>query len=231
MAPAIQTKKEIDMEKILSAAVWIIFLAPLIYLLIIWQNLPAKVPMHYNLNGVIDRYGDKSELLLMALIITGVNIGTYLFLSNVHRIGPKRNGLENKDRMQRMAFVISVFQASLLCVIIYSSAIASIELVPGVVLSGVGLLLSFIGNYMYNIKPNYFAGLRLPWTLENEDNWRKTHHLGGKLWFIGGLLITIICLFLPFKTGIIVFFIIIAILIIIPAVYSYNLHKQQKNFH
>ncbi len=218
------------MKKILSIAVWIIFLAPLIYLFIIWQNLPVKVPMHYNLNGVIDRYGSKNELLLMALIITGVNIGTYFLLSNVHRIKPIRNGLENKDRMQRMAFVISVFLASVLCVIIYSSAHASIEFVPGIILSGVGLLLSFIGNYMYNIKPNYFAGLRLPWALKNEDNWRKTHHLGGKLWFIGGLLMTIAGLFLPFKWGMIVFCIVIVILIIIPTVYSYNLYKQQKTF-
>ena len=62
------------------------------------------------------------------------------------------------------------------------------------VFAGVGLLLCLIGNYMHTIKPNYFAGLRLPWTLNNEDNWRKTHLLAGKLWFVGGLVIAILCL-------------------------------------
>jgi uncharacterized membrane protein len=219
------------MKKILSSIIWVIFLVPGIYLSAVWQTLPVKVPMHYNMAGDIDRYGSKNELLVMVLIITAVNIGAYLLLINVHRIDPKKNGEENKDRMQRMAFVISVFISGLLCAIIYSAVNESIKFIPGIVFPGVGLLLSFIGNYMYNIKPNYFAGFRLPWTLENEDNWRKTHHLAGKLWFIGGFAIATICLFLSFKPGIIVFFIAMAILVIIPFVYSYHLYKQQQKLH
>ena len=42
-----------------------------------------------------------------------------------------------------------------------------------------GLLFMFIGNLMYSIKPNYFAGIRLPWTLSSDDNWRATHKVGG----------------------------------------------------
>lgn len=96
------------------------------------------------------------------------------------------------------------------------------------IFAGVGLLFSFIGNYMHTLKPNYFAGLRLPWTLENEDNWRKTHQLAGKLFFAGGLLIAVICLFTPVIVSIIAFFTICTIIVLIPCIYSYRLYKQQQ---
>jgi len=83
-----------------------------------------------------------------------------------------------------------------------------------------------MGNYMHTIKPNYFAGLRLPWTLNNEDNWRKTHLLAGKLWFIGGLVIAILCLVVPGTAAIVLFFIATIVLILVPVIYSYRLYKQ-----
>jgi len=219
------------MKKTLTTIVWIILLVPVIYLSAIWQNLPASIPMHFNLEGEVDRFGKKAELIFLVLIISVINIGVYLLLSNAYRIDPKKNAPENKDRMQRMAFVVSIFISATLCMIIYNTANASMKFMPGIILSGVGVLFSFLGNYMYNIKPNYFAGLRLPWTLENEENWKKTHQVAGKLWFAGGIIIVIISLLLPFKACMIVFLIITAIITIIPVVYSYRIYKQQKSLH
>ena len=98
----------------------------------------------------------------------------------------------------------------------------------GLILAGVGLLFAIIGNYLPNLRPNYFAGLRLPWTLENPENWKKTHALAGKLWFAGGLLLAVICLLMPDKIALIFFFVVTAIIIIIPCIYSYRLFKKQK---
>jgi uncharacterized membrane protein len=115
-----------------------------------------------------------------------------------------------------------------MCLIIYSSTRGSIEISIGLVFSGVGLLLAFIGNYFPNLKPNYFAGLRLPWTLENEDNWRKTHRLAGKIFFAGGLLLAVTCLFTPPVVSIIIFFTGTITMVVIPCVYSYRLYKKQQ---
>ncbi|MEO8711656.1 MAG: SdpI family protein, partial [Parafilimonas sp.] len=90
-----------------------------------------------------------------------------------------------------------------------------------------GLLFALLGNNMYNMQPNYFAGIRLPWTLESEDNWRKTHHLAGRLWFFGGLLFAIIVLFLNNKWAGYSGAVILAILILIPVFYSYKLYRSQ----
>jgi uncharacterized membrane protein len=89
-----------------------------------------------------------------------------------------------------------------------------------------GLLFLVLGNYMYSVKPNYFIGFRVSWTLQNEDNWRKTHQLAGKLWVAGGLLITLASLLLPTIPGIIVSGIILLAMIIAPGVFSYRYYRQ-----
>jgi uncharacterized membrane protein len=89
-----------------------------------------------------------------------------------------------------------------------------------------GLLFAIIGNYMNNLKPNWFAGLRLPWTLENEDNWRRTHQLASKLWFAGGLLMALCGFLLPFKAAFTALIIIGLIIVIVPGVYSYRIYKE-----
>ena len=82
------------------------------------------------------------------------------------------------------------------------------------------------------MKPNYFIGIRTPWTLENEETWRKTHKLGGKLWLIGGLL-TILLAFVAKSNSFLAisFGTITAIETLVPIIYSYvefkKIHKNE----
>jgi len=91
-----------------------------------------------------------------------------------------------------------------------------------------GLFFAVLGNLFYSVKPNYFVGIRTPWALENEENWRRTHHFSAKLWFAGGILAAIVTLFLPMKAGVILFSIIAGMLAIIPFVYSYRIYKSRQ---
>jgi len=51
-----------------------------------------------------------------------------------------------------------------------------------------GFAFAGMGIYMPKLKQNYYAGFKLPWTLESEENWNATHRLAGKIWPVGGLL-------------------------------------------
>jgi uncharacterized membrane protein len=216
------------MEKFLKKIIWLVFAIPVAYLAIVWNGLPAIMPMHFNLKGNVDRYGSKNELLAMIAILSALNVGLYFLLRNIYRIDPRKYAFENRERLHRIGVAISIFLSAVLCLIIYGCSHGNIKFSTRLILAGVGLLFTFIGNYIYNIKPNYFAGLRLPWTLENEENWRKTHLLAGKLWFAGGLLIAILSLLFPLIMAIASFFVVMLPLIIIPCVYSYRLYKKQK---
>lgn len=214
------------MTKYFKFLVWPVALAPIIYLAIAWSSFPERVAMHFNLEGQPDRYGDKKEMIIMICVLSAVSAGIYFLLSNIYKIDPKKYAAENKDRLQRMGFAVAVFISALACFIIYSTAKGSIEAGMRYIFAGVGLLISLIGNYMHSIKPNYFAGLRLPWTLNNENNWRKTHLLAGKLWFAGGLIMSVLCLVLPDKATMILFFLVMVVLVMIPVIYSYRMYKK-----
>jgi uncharacterized membrane protein len=216
------------MDKFLKRVIWLFIIAPAVYLAVIWNTIPETIAMHFNLKGEVDRYGSKNELITIILILTLVNVAIYLLLPQVYRIDPKRYAAENKSRLHRIAFAVSVFIAAVVCLIIYSSIHGNIKFGFRFILAGIGLLLAIIGNYMYNIKPNYFAGFRLPWTLNNDENWKKTHLLGGKLLFGGGLLIAVICLFTSFLLSMIILFTILISITLITCIYSYNLHKRLK---
>lgn len=218
------------MTRFLQYIVWLVIIAPLLYLAAIWKKLPATIPMHYNIKGEVDRYGNKSELFLVTGIFLGVSIAMYLIMTNIHRIDPRKQSTrKNLPLMKRLAFVLVVFLSGISLFIIYSAQTGITQLQPGFILAGLSLLLSFIGNYMYTLRPNYFAGIRLPWTLNNDENWRKTHQLAGKLWFIGGIILAIVIAALPAKGAFITLFIGIGILTIVPAVYSYSLYRKMKN--
>ncbi len=219
------------MNKILNRIVWPVILIPSVYLAISWNKLQERIPLHFDLKGNPDRYGNKKELLIAVIILTVVSGLIYLLLKNIYRIDPKRYAAENKDRLLRLGFAVAVCMAALVCMIIYSGVHGASGFNASLILGGVGLLFAIIGNYLPNLKPNYFAGIRLPWTLENPDNWKKTHALAGKLWFGGGLVLAVICLLIPANIAFVVFFSVTAIITIIPCVYSYRLFKEQKKIN
>lgn len=229
MVLTIQIEKKVVMNKILNRVVWPIILIPGIYLACIWNSIPETIPVHFDIKGNADRYGNKKEMLVPVIIISVVSLFIYFLFKNIYRIDPKKYAAENKDRMQRIGFAVAVFMNAINCMIIYSAANGGSRFDIGLVLGGVGLLFAIIGNYMPNMKPNYFAGFRLPWTLENAGNWKKTHALAGKLWFAGGLFLAVACLLMPTTIALVLFFAVTIIMTVIPGVYSYRLHKNKKD--
>ena len=98
-----------------------------------------------------------------------------------------------------------------------------------VILSGVLILFMVLGNYFGKLRPNYFVGIRTPWTLENETVWLKTHRLGGKVWVYGSLIMLIAKFLLPMEPFFIFIFIGFTLIIaLIPIVYSYLLYKKME---
>lgn len=90
----------------------------------------------------------------------------------------------------------------------------------------IGAFYVLLGNYFKTIKPNYFVGIRTPWTLENESIWKSTHKLGGKLWVAGGLVVIFTSLMLNEQNAFTMFLIITAIITLIPVAHSYLQFKK-----
>ena len=178
-----------------------LLVAPLIALAILWNDLPERVPIHWNLRGQIDGWAPKSfGLLIMPLM----SLGTIALLHILPWFDPKlRRNAGAPGRMQHvlgiLRLALAAFFAALFCMQIAAALghpVAAGRIVPTATL----LLLAVIGNYLSNLRPNYFAGIRTPWTLESPATWRATHRLGGRLTFYGSLLLLILQFFVTEST-------------------------------
>lgn len=196
---------------------------PFIYLAYIWNQLPEKIPIHWNFKGQIDRFGDKAELLLIPILLP---LLTYVLFLVIPKIDPKNKLNKMGNKPQTIKALVTTFMSVLALFIIYSAKNQSLTN-PNYIVLSIGILYIILGNYFKTIKANYFIGIRTPWTLESETVWKETHILGGKMWFIGGITIALLCLILDEKVNFLIFLIITGIITIIPVIYSYILFRKE----
>ena len=202
-----------------------IVLLPFIYLGYIWNNLPEKVPMNLNLKGEIDDWGSKYSLIGLVFLLP---VLTYVLMLVVPKIDPKKRIEFMGGKYYQFKFILVTFMSVLALVIIYISNNQKLSS-PSMIVILLGTLFVFMGNYFKVIKQNYFIGIKTPWTLENEEVWKLTHLLAGKMWVIGGIVIVLCSLLLPENINFYFFISITAVISIVPIVYSYLIFKKLKN--
>lgn len=203
-----------------------IVLLPFVYLAYTWNQLPEKVPMHWNVKGEVDRYGNKVELLLIPILLP---LLVYVIFLVVPKIDPKNKLKTMGKKLHTLKFLATTFMSLLAIYILYSSKNETLYN-PDYIVLFVGVLYIIFGNYFKTIKANYFIGIRTPWTLESETVWKKTHELGGKLWFVGGIIVVLSSLILEQQYYFTVFVVITIIIALVPIVYSYILFRKEKKW-
>lgn len=190
---------------------------PFLYLLFIWNELPEKVPLHWNLKGEIDRFGSKAELILIPILLP---LLIYVIFLIIPKIDPKNKLNQMGNKLDNLKLISTVIMSVMALYILYASKMQSFGNLTVLFLAN-GLLVFVLGNYFKTIKPNYFIGIRTPWTLESEEVWKSTHILGGKLWFAAGILFIISSLVFDIKTNVYICISILSIIIFIPIIFSY----------
>lgn len=149
--------------------------------LIVWPYAPDQIPVHWNAAGEVDRYGGKVEGLLG---IPLMSLGIYLLLRFAPRIDPGR------ANYARFAGSYTAIRAGLqvLFAVIFGLVLAWVLKWPidvsRAVPLGVGALFILIGLVLGKVRPNWFVGIRTPWTISSKRSWVRTHRLGGWL-FVG----------------------------------------------
>ena len=197
----------------------IITLLPMIFGFIVWDRLPENIATSFGWNGEITGYSSKMFAVVgLPVMLTFVNLICIIATS----ADPRRKNINNKV----FSVVIGIVPVcSLLCgACIYANALGYKISVESIMPVFMGVLFLVLGFILPKCKQNYTIGIKLPWTLHDEENWNKTHKLAGKLWICGGIIMIVSGLFnLTF-----IFVTIIFALVIIPTVYSYLLYRKQK---
>lgn len=199
-----------------------IVLMPFIYLAFIWNTLPEKVPTHWNYKGEADHWGDKFSLIGALFMMPVLMYGLMLVIP---KIDPKKRISQMGGKFYQLKFLLVLCMSMLALFIIFITKNQTFSS-PNLIYIIIGILFLVLGNYFKVIQPNYFIGIRTPWTLENAEVWKVTHVFAGKFWFVGGLVIVLGGLIFENKAFSIVFISLVVVLVIVPMVYSYIKFKE-----
>jgi uncharacterized membrane protein len=198
----------------------VIGLIPLIVAAFYYSKLPEQMASHFGINGEANGSMKKEYFLLLIGLVT---IGIPMLFKITRHIDPKRlNYIKFEDSFELMRLFISILLSGLfLLTIFYNLGYTMGIRFWGIPATGVFFIL--IGNILGRIRFNYFFGIRTPWTLANEEVWRRTHRFGGPIFMIGGILmLTSVFFEKPF----LVILTALLILIIVPIGYSYVISRK-----
>lgn len=209
-----KNKIKFKKESVISVIISILLFA--LVNLLFYKKMPETLPTHWGFNNKIDGYSSKfTALITTPLLLIFLNIFSCFMLDN----DPK-----NKDKNN---FVITIGKATIPLVMLITFVISVFyglgkKINVMVIISiFVDFLLILIGNYLPKTKRNYTVGIKLPWTLNSDENWNKTHRLAGYFFILGGIFF----LLTPFIGNEYLIFLTFMIIGIIPAIYSFYLYK------
>ncbi len=195
----------------------VICLLPIVLGVLLYDRLPDPIPFHFDFAGNPDNWGPK------ALVVFGLPI--FLCLLNILcNVSTRKYGGENQSMMLKFCRWLCAIIALVIAPIALFKGLGAdipIQIIAPVL---VGIIFIIIGNYVPKTKQNPVAGLRIKWTLESEENWRRTHRLAGYLWMIGGFLLIVNSFLVWFWVP--VFFGLIIVMVAAPFIYSYHLHRK-----
>ncbi len=196
----------------------LVMLLPILVGLFLWDRLPDQVATHFGTSGEVDGYSSKAFAVFG---IPGIVLGMHWLCVLTGRLDPKAENLAG--RMMSLVLWICPVISVVLIVLVYGNALGyevRVELVVPLLL---GLLFVIIGNWLPKCRQTYTLGIKLPWTLNDEANWNRTHRFAGPVW-VGCGLVIMLCAAL---NAVWVMFAALAVMVIAPTVYSYVLSRRK----
>ncbi|MCU0881724.1 MAG: SdpI family protein [Hyphomonadaceae bacterium] len=154
----------------------------------------SVIPLHWNLDGVADRFGDRGDALGGLALMPAITVVVCAVFWAMTRAEPKKGGLEASAKAFLMTWI-----AMLIVMLVVTLGMAvqmvgnagtpdmSSEGFLRLVMVAVSGMLVVLGNYLPKTRPNFTIGVRTRWTLTSAVTWQKTHRLAGVLFMLAGL--------------------------------------------
>ncbi len=145
--------------------------------------LDGTLPIHWGPDGQADGFAPAPVALLIPAVMTAVVVGLLFVM--------RPAGLRRDFEAGRHVINATISFIAVLAILILGATIAiglgHMVDMPRMLALAIGAMLLVVGNYLPKTQPNWVAGIRLPWTLRDADNWRITHRWTGRLMMLGGV--------------------------------------------
>ena len=201
----------------------LIVLAAIVASVVVYGKLPASMPTHWNADGDVNGWSSRAfGAFLMPVMLAFF----WLLMRFVPRIDPRgENFAKFGGAFEGIIIAVMLFLLGL-HIVVLRAALGHHAEMQRIVPIGIGLLFVVIGALLPQAQPNWFVGIRTPWTLSSDLVWQKTHRLGGKIFIGMGLLIVLASILAPGSAHI-TMFALIAISVAVLVVYSYSEWKRE----
>lgn len=208
-------KKKINFTIVVTTLVCLI---PMVLGIIFWNKLPDELPINYGFNNEVGKVAPKwVNIILMPLFFVAMNMFLHISLSMKEKVG--------KKLLVFMKWIIPMLSVVVGSFMILKPLGLSME-ASTLIIPLISFVLIVVGNYVPKTKPNYYVGYRLPWIINNEEVWIKTHRISGFLLVVCGF-ISFVTSFFSF--GKYVFLVSMVIIIFIPLFYSLSIKRKVEN--
>ncbi|MFA4931128.1 MAG: SdpI family protein [Patescibacteria group bacterium] len=188
-----------------------------------YGQLPEMVPIHWNYAGVPDDYGTKE---FAVILFPAMSVGVLILFMLLPMLDPKKEKYQKfQDAYEMIQLVIMAFFTYMYAVTLFAAMNPEINVGQWVV-SGIGVMLILIGNYLSKVRQNFFVGIKTPWTLASEEVWNKTHRLGAWCFVIAGLILLVMALMGNILLELFVPAMVVAL--VVPIVYSYLISVKKR---
>ena len=196
----------------------LVCLIPIVAGALVYSRLPETMATHWNMSGEADGWSSRAFAVFG---LPGILLAVNLLLPFALKADPKRANMS--DKLVMITLWIIPMISLLCCGLTLARGLGYTVSVEFWVPIFMGVLFIVIGNYLPKTKQSYTMGIKLPWTLNSEENWNRTHRLAGYLWVLGGLLF-IVMSFVGWSLA--AFLIILAVMVLVPTAYSYLLYRK-----
>ena len=195
----------------------IVMLLPILIGVLLWDRLPEQVATHFdfegNPNGWTSRGFTVFGIPLFLLVCQW--IAAVATLSD-----PKHKNLSEK--VFKLILWLVPIVSLILVFVTYGYALGYETSEGSIAFAIMGIFFIVIGNYLPKCRQNYTVGIKIPWTLHDEENWNHTHRMAGYLWMLGGL-IMLANIFLKWDW---LFAVVLAVAVLVPMIYSYLYYRK-----
>ncbi|MGI8979389.1 MAG: SdpI family protein [Pirellulaceae bacterium] len=195
----------------------------LIATLIVYPQLPEKIPIHWNVNGQVDGFGEKPWVWLTP----GIQVGLLLLFWAIPWLSPKQFEIDSfRSTYWYIMLVLTAMFVYLHGLLVWAAWSGQVDITRAM-LAGMLIMFSLLGNVLGKVRRNYYVGVRTPWTLASERVWNDTHRLAARM-FVGASILGLLAVVLPVPVAAAIITVVVSMIVagLTPAVYSLVLYKR-----
>ena len=183
----------------------------------------ARVAIHFDLSGAPDQWANAWPGLF---ILPAVTIFIAFLLSILPLTGARGSALRGSQAYETIALAVIVVMA-LTQFLLVAFAFGFVANAVRFLTALMGGTIVVLGNVLGKVRRNMWVGIRIPWTLADEDNWDKTNRYAGRLMVIVGATLFVAAFALPELYGVGAILLAAGIITILPIIRSYRLSREQ----